>query len=248
MKADAVSPSSVAVEAVPMLCVPIIGYLRSPLIEKFGTPRQPNLVDIVAYIELLPPYDDPRAFDGIDMFSHLWLLWQFHQNRDDQFRPQIRPPRLGGNAKIGVFASRSMYRPAPLGLSVVKRGHVYTQDGQLRLQVIGADLIDGTPIVDIKPYIAYADAHPDAVSGFAPDAPRRLSVEWSAQAKHAVQQQIQHGHLQASDMAQIEHLLSLDPRPAYQQDERVYGMAYATVNVRFVVQSDRIMIQDVQQR
>jgi len=240
--------AALPVHPAPQLCVPIIGYLRSPLIEKFGTPRQPNLVDIVAYIELLPPYDDPRAFDGIDTFSHLWLLWQFHQNRDDQFRPQIRPPRLGGNAKIGVFASRSMYRPAPIGLSVVKRGRLYTQEGQLRLEVIGADLIDGTPIVDIKPYIAYADAHLDAVSGFAPDAPKRLPVEWSAQASQAVQQQIRLGQLQASDMAQIEHLLALDPRPAYQQDDRRYGMAYAHMNVHFCVTADGIMIQDVQQR
>lgn len=247
MKAD--QQSNPVVDLAPTLCVPIIGYLRSPLREKFGTPRQPNLVDIVAYIEFLAPYDDPRAFEGIETFSHLWLLWQFHQNRDDQFRPQIRPPRLGGNAKIGVFASRSMYRPAPIGLSVVKRGQLHsTKNAPLRLEVIGADLIDGTPIIDIKPYLAYADAHPEAISGFAPDPPQRLSVQWSTQARHAAQQQIQRGCLQQSDLLQIEHLLALDPRPAYQQDERKYGMTYAQTNVQFCVTTDGIVIQDVQQR
>ena len=230
------------------VCLPIIGYLRSPLIEKFGTPRQPNLVDIVAYIEFIAPYDDPRAFEGIESFSHLWLLWQFHHNRDNQFRPQIRPPRLGGNAKIGVFASRSMYRPAPIGLSVVRFGRLYQQAGQLRLGVVGADLIDGTPIFDIKPYIAYADAHPEAVSGFAPTAPRRLAVQWLPLASAAAEQQIQLGRLQPSDLPQIEHLLALDPRPAYQQDERRYGMAYAQLNIQFCVMADGIVIQDIQQR
>ncbi len=242
------SEISLQATAAAQICLPIIGYLRSPLLEKFGTPRQPNLVDIVAYIELIAPYADVRAFDGIETFSHLWLLWQFHQNRDNQFRPQIRPPRLGGNAKIGVFASRSMYRPAPIGLSVVQRGRLYQYAGQLRLEVIGADLIDGTPIVDIKPYLAYADAHPAAISGFAPDAPARLPVQWLDQAAQAAQQQIQHGRLQSSDLLQIEHLLALDPRPAYQQDDRRYGMAYAQVNVQFCVTSDGIVIQDVQQR
>lgn len=230
------------------ICLPIIGYLRSPLVEKFGTPRQPNLVDIVAYVELLAPYDDPRAFEGIETFSHLWLLWQFHHNRDAQFRPQIRPPRLGGNAKIGVFASRSMYRPAPIGLSVVRFSRLYQHEGQLRLEVIGADLIDGTPIIDIKPYLAYADAHPEAVSGFAPAAPVRLPIQWLAQATCAAEQQIMQGRLLSSDLPQIEHLLSLDPRPAYQQDDRRYGMAYAQVNIQFCVTADGIVIQDVQQR
>ena len=232
----------------PQVCLPIIGYLRSPLIEKFGTPRQPNLVDIVAYIECIAPYDDPRAFEGIETFSHLWLLWQFHHNRDNQFRPQTRPPRLGGNAKIGVFASRSMYRPAPIGLSVVRFGRLYQQAGQLRLEVIGADLIDGTPVFDIKPYIAYADAHPEAVSGFAAAAPLRLAVQWLPLASAAAEQQIQLGRLQPSDLPQIEHLLALDPRPAYQQDERRYGMAYAQLNIQFCVMADGIVIQDIQQR
>ncbi|MEC7120806.1 MAG: tRNA (N6-threonylcarbamoyladenosine(37)-N6)-methyltransferase TrmO [Pseudomonadota bacterium] len=231
-----------------ILTLPIIGYLRSPLIEKFGTPRQPNLVDVVAHIELCAPYDDLRAFDGIERFSHVWLLWQFHHNRDNQFRPQIRPPRLGGNTKVGVFASRSMYRPAPIGLSVVRRGQLQQINGQLHLEVIGADLIDGTPIIDIKPYLAYADAHPDAVSGFAPDAPTALAVQWTDHAQQAWIHQCQRGQLQQSDQRAIEQLLALDPRPAYQQDERLYGMAYASVNVRFVVRPDGIEIQDIQPR
>ncbi len=175
---------------------PIIGYHRAPLSQKFGAPRQPNLVALMSVIEMVAPYDVPEAFVGLADFSHIWLSWQFHHNylnqenslnqenamnknaksndtgsnhakADSKFRPQVRPPRLGGNQKVGVFASRSTYRPSGLGLSVVKLERIEVIEGRVLLTISGADMIDGTPIIDIKPYIAYSDAFIDANSGFA---------------------------------------------------------------------------------
>ncbi len=163
---------------------PVIGYHRAPLSQKFGAPRQPNLVALTSVIEMLTPYDTPAAFDGLDKFSHIWVSWQFHHNyryknnneTSSDFRAQVRPPRLGGNQKIGVFASRSMYRPSGLGLSVVKLEQVKIVQGRVLLIIKGADMIDGTPIIDIKPYVAYSDALIQTENGFAPTAPELLNV------------------------------------------------------------------------
>lgn len=165
---------------------PMIGYHRAPLSQKFGAPRQPNLVALTSIIEMIAPYDSPAAFAGLDAFSHIWISWQFHHNYTNKdthigkggtgFRAQVRPPRLGGNQKIGVFASRSMYRPSALGLSVVKLESIKVCDGRVLLIISGADMIDGTPIIDIKPYVAYSDALSDAKSGFAPTVPDLLEV------------------------------------------------------------------------
>ena len=163
---------------------PIIGYHRAPLSQKFGAPRQPNLVALTSVIEMLPPYDTPAAFEGLAAFSHIWISWQFHHNyrkkdthqTDSSFRAQVRPPRLGGNQKIGVFASRSMYRPSGLGLSVVALDRIEIVEGRVLLIIKGADMIDGTPIIDIKPYVAYSDAIMHGESGFAPTAPALLEV------------------------------------------------------------------------
>ncbi|MGE6245102.1 tRNA (N6-threonylcarbamoyladenosine(37)-N6)-methyltransferase TrmO [Psychrobacter proteolyticus] len=163
---------------------PVIGYHRAPLSQKFGAPRQPNLVALTSVIEMLAPYDTPAAFDGLDKFSHIWVSWQFHHNyryknnneTSTSFRAQVRPPRLGGNQKIGVFASRSMYRPSGLGLSVVKLEQVNIIQGRVLLIIKGADMIDSTPIIDIKPYVAYSDALTQTENGFAPTAPELLTV------------------------------------------------------------------------
>ncbi|WP_198332902.1 tRNA (N6-threonylcarbamoyladenosine(37)-N6)-methyltransferase TrmO [Psychrobacter aquimaris] len=163
---------------------PIIGYHRAPLSQKFGAPRQPNLVALNSAIEMLAPYDTPAAFEGLEAFSHIWISWQFHHNyrhkdnnqANSNFRAQVRPPRLGGNQKIGVFASRSMYRPSALGLSVVKLESIEIVEGGVLLIISGADMIDGTPIIDIKPYVAYSDVLSNAKSGFAPTAPDLLEV------------------------------------------------------------------------
>lgn len=242
---------------------PIIGYLKSPLSQKFGAPRQPNLVAISGVIEMVAPFDSPEAFAGISDFSHLWLTWQFHHNdvkkaainngADNQFRAQVRPPRLGGNQKIGVFASRSMFRPSKLGLSVVKLENVLIVDNRVMLQISGADLIDGTPIIDIKPYIAYSDALPLANSGFAPSAPKPLLVSISKVAqvqfdalinksfddkKSLTCKQILDNvqkNLALADLPIIIELIAQDPRPAYRQDEigTVFTMRYKSVDVSF---------------
>lgn len=248
------------------LTVPIIGIVHSPFHEKFGIPRQPNLVQVPAIIEFEPPYNDALAFEGIEDFSHLWIIWQFHQNKNgsqkpletakfttqrqgtqepakQKFRAQIRPPRLGGNQKIGVFASRSMYRPSELGLSVVELVKVIRQNGKAKLLIRGADLLNGTPIVDIKPYVAYSDAISEAKSGFAPEAPALLTVQWQPAAQAQADQLIQAGQFSPEQQDIVSQLLALDPRPAYQDDEsRIYGMRYGQVNVAFGVINGQVIV------
>ena len=238
------------------LTVPIIGIVHSPFHEKFGIPRQPNLVQVPAIIEFNAPFDDELAFEGLEAFSHLWLIWQFHQNKNDsqnstdtaKFRAQVRPPRLGGNQKIGVFASRSMYRPSRLGLSVVELVKVIKQNGKAKLLIRGADLLNGTPIIDIKPYIAYSDAIPNAISGFAPNPPALLPVHWQPLAAQQAAQLMQAQQFSTEQQDIISQLLALDPRPAYQHDEqRVYGMAYSQVNVCFQVMNHQVIVQSISQ-
>lgn len=230
--------------------MPIIGYMKSPYREKFGIPRQPNLVQVESYIEMVEPYNDLLAFEGIYEFSHLWLIWQFHDNKNQQeqpkFRPQIRPPRLGGNQKIGVFASRSMYRPSPMGLSVVQLKDVQKVGKSVRVYVTGSDLLDGTPILDIKPYIQYSDAVVDAQSGYAQQQPIRKQVIWSEEAIVQQQSLMSMKQLNSQNIEELESVLSLDPRPAYQHDEaRVYGMLFADLNVKFIVNAERIQIVEI---
>ncbi len=247
---------------------PIIGYHRAPLSQKFGAPRQPNLVGLISAIEMVAPFDTPAAFVGLEDFSHLWISWQFHHNRgtnnndanhNQPFRPQVRPPRLGGNQKIGVFASRSMYRPSQLGLSVVKLERIQVLKGRVVVIISGADMIDATPIIDIKPYVAYSDSIEHAQSGFAPIAPISLEVTMSAEAQvqllrlttndadsidniaskndtdsdaviYKLQQQ-----LVAEDKDLIQALIAQDPRPAYRRKEinTTFIMRYKSVDVSF---------------
>jgi tRNA-Thr(GGU) m(6)t(6)A37 methyltransferase TsaA len=251
---------------------PIIGYHRSPLSQKFGAPRQPNLVALNSVIEMVVPYDTPAAFIGLEAFSHIWISWQFHHNyinKDKQpsenkpsFRAQVRPPRLGGNQKIGVFASRSMYRPSALGLSVVKLEYIEVLEGRVLLMISGADMIDGTPIIDIKPYVAYSDAHIDAVSGFAPIAPAPLTVTMTELAREQLGEFVSEEAISAgqfnesnskkyatvaavidniqqqlidSDVEHIKALIAQDPRPAYRRSElnSRFVMRYKSVDVGF---------------
>jgi tRNA-Thr(GGU) m(6)t(6)A37 methyltransferase TsaA len=231
------------------ITLPIIGYMRSPYKEKFGIPRQPNLVQVESYIEMAGAYNELLAFEGIEAFSHLWLVWQFHDNKNphnSQFRPQVRPPRLGGNQKIGVFATRSMYRPAPIGLSVVKLKVVKKIGRQVRVYVTGSDLLDGTPIVDIKPYIQYSDAISDAQSAYAQDEPARKAVIWSDAAEQQKQQLLLKDQISVQLLQALEEVISLDPRPAYQaDDERVYGMRFADLEIKFNVDAQKILIQAI---
>ncbi|WP_332604700.1 tRNA (N6-threonylcarbamoyladenosine(37)-N6)-methyltransferase TrmO [Acinetobacter sp. ESBL14] len=236
--------------------MPIIGHMHSPYREKFGIPRQPNLVQVESYIEMAEPYNDILAFEGIEDFSHLWLLWQFHENKNQdnslnqmsKFRPQVRPPRLGGNQKIGVFATRSMYRPSPIGLSVVRFLRVEKQAKAVRLYVMGSDLLHGTPILDIKPYIQYSDSIEDSVSGYAQQEPVRKIVAWTETAQSQQQQLLNDGILNKKIFDELEQVLSLDPRPAYQDDaERVYGMCFSELNIRFTVDDRTVTVVAVEQ-
>ena len=191
-----------------MITFPIIGYHHSPLTQKFGIPRQPNLVQVSSHIEFVPPYDNVAAFEGIENYSHLWIIWQFHHNRPQaNFRPQVRPPRFGGNAKMGVFATRSMYRPSPLGLSVVRLERLEVINHKVRLYIIGADMADGTPIFDIKPYLAFSDSITDAISQQI-DTPSMRKTAIDTKAKQVFDGLIRQGVLEDADV-QIIKVLSL---------------------------------------
>ena len=215
-----------------------IGILHSPYKEKFAVPRQPGLVPSArATLELLPPCNDPQTLRDIEQFSHLWLIFQFHECADQGWHPTVRPPRLGGNERVGVFASRSPFRPNGLGLSVVQLLGVQQQGSRLWLELSGVDLVDGTPILDIKPYVPYADSQPEARGGFAPDAPTPMAVEFSPEAEQAIQQaQCHYPELRAF----IAEVLAQDPRPAYRKqndDEREYGVHLHEFNVRWLVKN-----------
>ncbi len=225
-----------------------IATVESPYKEKFGTPRQSGLAPSVrTRIVFLPEFSSPEAVRGLTDYSHLWLLFIFHHNWQKGWQPTVRPPRLGGNRRVGVYASRSPFRPNPIGLSAVKLLAVHDQEGDIYLEVEGADLIDGTPIVDIKPYIEYADSFPDAISGFAPQAPEPLlKVEYSPQA----QTQLDALHHDTPELdAMIRETLSLDPRPAYRrnsQDKREYGVNLAGYNIRWQVSDENIKVTAIE--
>lgn len=207
-----------------------IGYIHSCFKEKFAIPRQPLLAPAATgIIELLPPYNQSEALVGLEQVSHLWLLFIFHQSIEQKPRLKVRPPRLGGNKSLGVFATRSTYRPNNIGQSVVKLEQII--DNQL--YVSGIDLVDGTPIIDIKPYIPYADIVTEATNTIAPTPPLPITVIWSEQ---ALAQAIEHEErLQKPLQALIIQSLSQDPRPAYQQPEptREYGTVFWDVNVKW---------------
>jgi len=207
-----------------------IGIIHSCFKEKFATPRQPGLVPAAyAQVELVTPYNVADAVEGLAEFSHIWLSFAFHKTAQQGWKPKVRPPRLGGNAKLGVFATRSTFRPNPLGLSLVKLESIDTSKGVI-LHVSGADLIDGTPIIDIKPYLPWVESIPNARSGFAGDDQiLLLPIEYSDQAQQALAQKPELTQL-------IEQVLAHDPRPAYQQDpERIYGCNIADINLRWRV-------------
>ncbi|ALH95847.1 tRNA (N6-threonylcarbamoyladenosine(37)-N6)-methyltransferase TrmO [Acinetobacter equi] len=230
--------------------LPIIGYMHSPYREKFGIPRQPNLVQVESYIEMVEPYNDLLAFEGIEQFSHLWLIWQFHDNKNqdqsNKFRPQVRPPRLGGNKKIGVFATRSMYRPSPIGLSVVKLKEVKKEGKNIRVYVTGSDLLDGTPILDIKPYIEYSDAVLNAQSSYAQDEPIKKAVIWHENAEILLKKLVQNNEINTRMIDELEQVLSFDPKPAYQNDDtRIYGFRFADFNIQFKSLADHILILNI---
>jgi tRNA-Thr(GGU) m(6)t(6)A37 methyltransferase TsaA len=227
-------------------CKPI-AMIKSPYREKFSAPRQPGLAPSVrASIEFLPEFASVEAVRGLEGFSHIWLIFLFHQSAGQGWKPTVRPPRLGGNKRVGVFACRSPFRPNPLGLSAVKLLSVKTDKGQISLEVQGADLIDGTPILDIKPYLPYTDGIAEAKGGFADRAPvASLVVEFSA----AVDRQLVELADKTPELATlIRETLALDPRPAYQRDadEREYGVLLDRYNVRWRVAGDRVIVLGIE--
>ena len=217
-----------------------IAHIECDLPTKFGLPRQSGLVEsLSARIVFEPLYRDPVAFRGLDGYSHLWLIWGFSENGRDAWASTVKPPRLGGNRRMGVFATRSPYRPNALGLSSVKLKKIeFDEKAGPVLTVSGADLMDGTPIYDIKPYLPYTDSHPDAAAGFAGAVfGYALKVDFPA----ALLQKIP-----AEKRAALIGILSQDPRPAYIDDpDRRYGFNYLTFDVRFTVAGDTLTVVEI---
>lgn len=207
-----------------------VGYVRSCFKEKFAIPRQPQLAPAArGVLELVAPFDSGDAVQGLEQVSHVWLLFVFHEALEATPRLKVRPPRLGGNKAMGVFATRATHRPNGIGQSVVKLDHVEAS----RLHLSGIDLLDGTPVLDIKPYVPYADQVTDAVNGIASAAPALIRVQWS---ETGLQQAHDHAlRLGEPLVALIEQCLAQDPRPAYQvpTSERVYGARFWDVDVRW---------------
>ena len=217
-----------------------IAQIRSDFAEKFGIPRQSSLVEsLEARVVFAPEFRNPDALRGIEGFSHLWLIWEFSRAKREGFSPTVRPPRLGGNTRLGVFATRSPFRPNPLGLSCVRLLGLEETAGQgTALRVAGADLLDGTPIYDIKPYLPYADCRPEAAGGWTGgEADRLLTVNCPEELL---------ARLPEGKRTAALGVLANDPRPHYQSDpERIYGLAFAGYELRFRVEGETLTVIDI---
>lgn len=218
----------------------IIGHIHTDFSEKFGIPRQSGLVEeLKASIIFLPEYRQPEAFRGLEEFSHIWILWQFHKAERENWSATVKPPKLGGNTRMGVFATRSPFRPNNIGLSSVKLDSIeFTKENGPVLHVSGADLLNGTPIYDIKPYLAYTDSHPEATGGFTEHIDTNpLIVEFPYNLLNLIP---------ADKQAALLALLEQDPRPGYQHEpERKYGVAFAGYDVRFYVDGNYLTVVEV---
>ena len=212
-----------------------IAYFRSPLTSKFGVPRQSGIVsELRGRIEFVAKYRQVEALRGLEAYDYLWLIWGFSENVDAQKHPTVRPPLLGGNQRVGVWASRSPFRPNNLGLSSVRIAGIDME--HMTIEVLGGDLMDGTPIYDIKPYLPYADSHPEARGGFTDN------HQW--QQLEVVMPEELHQLFQSADLEVLRQTLALDPRPHYQQDaSRQYGMPFMGYDIRFHV-VDRTLFID----
>lgn len=216
-----------------------IARIRTDFPEKFGIPRQSGLVKaLMGKIVFEPEYRNSESLRGLEEFSHLWLIWEFSEMKSEGWSPTVRPPRLGGNKRVGVFATRSPNRPNPIGLSSVKLEKIEdTKDGVV-LIVSGADMVDGTPIYDIKPYLPYVDCHPEATDGFAGEVKDySLKVEFPEDLQNRIS---------AAKSRILAEILAGDPRPSYQNDsERVYGMKFSGMEVKFRVENGVLYVCDI---
>lgn len=225
-----------------------IATIHTPYKQKFAIPRQPGLAKhALGLIEFLPEFADPNCLRGIEQFSHLWLVFQFHQTAQQGWSPMVRPPRLGGNKKMGVFATRSTFRPNHMGLSVVEFVGVEHSNGKLILKVCGMDLLDGTPILDIKPYIPYADSYPEAQGGFAQEQPQLMAVSYSP----AAVGQLSYWQQTYPQLRQlITEVLAQDPRPAYKANtelDKIYGMSLYELNIQWHVVDNCCEVLNIKQ-
>lgn len=219
----------------------VVARIKSDFHDKFGIPRQSGLLkNLRSTIVFEPDFRNVDALRGLEGFSHLWLLWIFSENVRDTWKPTVRPPRLGGNMRLGVFATRSSFRPNPIAMSCVKIEKInLAGEGAPTIEVSGADLMDGTPIVDVKPYLPYADSMPEATGGFA-EAVRfkKLEVDFDVEAQAALDEQFPE-----NKKAALVELLSEDPRPAYQRSaDRIYGIRFAGFEIKFQVQGDHLTV------
>ena len=228
-----------------------IATIHSPYKEKFAVPRQPGLVPSAkAELEILPPYNDINAFADLQEFSHLWLVFVFHKNHDQKkWSPTVRPPRLGGNKRMGVFATRSPSRPNPIGLSLVEFHGIKQVNGKLFLQLSNIDLVDGTPIIDIKPYIPYADAKPNALAGFAQSSPEPLmKIQFSSLALQMLHQ-IKESYPELKQL--IIEVLQQDPRPAYKKnkpDLKTYAVNLSDFDISWINEGLITTVIDIKHR
>ena len=227
-----------------------IGVIRSPYKEKFAVPRQPGLVaDGCGELRLLPPYNQAEAVRGLEQFSHIWVLFIFHQTQNGGWRPTVRPPRLGGNARVGVFATRSTFRPNPIGMSLIELKGIRQQGSEIVLELGSLDLVDGTPVVDIKPYLPFVENIPDARAGFAQNIPLAdMPVNFTIEAEQRLLQEVRnHPNLRRF----ITQVLAQDPRPAYrkgEQQSREFAVHLSEFNVRWRVENGQTDVIAIDKR
>ena len=224
-----------------------VGHIQSPYKQKFAIPRQPRLVpEAKAKLVFSSDFNREEFVRGLDEFSHIWLLFRFHETADKGYSAMVRPPRLGGNERKGVFATRATFRPNAIGMSAVKLEGIEYENGQLSLLLSGIDLLDGTPILDIKPYLPYSDAMTDATAGFADTRPETdMSVEFSEEALAFIEKQTEQPELKAF----ISNVLKQDPRPAYKKQrdsEQSYGMTLYDFNIRWHVQANHNTVTSIE--